>query len=173
MQGVEFESKNYKVSIGYYDLENRGIKIYAENLIDGSHNELLYKCNNNFLITTPTEDDTSQSVMLQEDKLIVSFFRNLVCFNIPDLTVKWNLELDKMPLYEFIQIENDLLIRGELQIFRISLEGEILWRTYGEDIWVNIDGKKEMQLIDDEIVLSDFNDKTYYFKIAETRGVTK
>ena len=100
-------------------------------------------------------------------------YQDLVCFKIPELTIEWNLQLDEMPIYEFLDIEDDILLRGELQIFRINMNGEIIWSTYGEDIWVNIEGKSEMQIKNAEVILTDFNGKEYRIKVSETREMPK
>ena len=99
-----------------------------------------------FWLSKKSDKDNSQTVKLNEDKIIIALHSNLLSFGIPDLNLLWNLEFDEFPIYEFIDIENDILLRGELQIFRITEFGQIIWSTYGEDIWVNIEGKREMQL---------------------------
>ncbi|MEN2402930.1 hypothetical protein GKZ90_0024300 [Flavobacterium sp. MC2016-06] len=58
-------------------------------------------------------------------------------------------------------IEDDFLVHGELQIFRITKEGEILWDFGGRDIWVNIEGKPEITFENNLIRLFDFESNEY------------
>ena len=67
----------------------------------------------------------------------------------------------RFDLFEFYELENGLLIRGELIIYRIDKEGNLIWRFGGKDIFVNIEGKPEVQIFNDYIILTDFSANEY------------
>lgn len=169
-QNIILKNQYFKVSIGYLRLEDETLSIGCEELKTAARYEVSFKVGSGFYLLARSKDDPAQSVKITRDRLILALSQELVCFKLPELTVEWNLDLDKMPVFEFIDIEDDILLRGELQIFRINMNGKIVWSTYGEDIWVNIHGEREMQLIDKQIVLTDFNGKKYYIDIANTRA---
>ena len=168
-QNIELENQEFKVTIGYTNHDDGTLEINSESLLDDNKHQITFESGEGFWLTKRTEKDDAQSVKLLSDKLIIALYQDLVCFKIPELTIEWHLELDEMPIYEFLDIEDDILLRGELQIFRINMNGEIIWSTYGEDIWVNIEGKPEMQIVNDHLILTDFNGQEYRFKVSETR----
>ncbi len=58
-------------------------------------------------------------------------------------------------------VEEDFIIYGELEIFRITKNGEIIWRFGGRDIWVSVDEKKPFNIESDKIRLFDFESNEY------------
>ncbi len=108
-----------------------------------------------------TPIDKSQSVKLCQQGLILSLGRTLVCLSWPELKLNWKLKPDMSCIFEFYDLEDDILLRGELEIFRISLRGEVVWSYGGMDIWVNIEGKPEVTILENSIKLIDFEANEY------------
>ena len=168
-QHIELENQDYKVSISYINREDGTLSIKSEDVKSGLKHEVNFKSGEGFWLTKKIEDDESQSVKIVNNKLVIALHQDLVCFKLPQLSIEWHQELDKMPIFEFLDIEDDIFLRGELQIFRIDLTGRIVWSTYGEGIWVNIEGNREMQIVNNQLVLTDFNGKKYYIDVSKTR----
>ncbi|OOV21031.1 hypothetical protein BXU11_17100 [Flavobacterium sp. LM5] len=77
------------------------------------------------------------------------------------MELQWRREFDFATVFEFYKIENDFITRGELEIKRITRNGEIVWSFGGRDIWVNIEGKTELKIENDIIRLFDFESNEY------------
>lgn len=126
--------------------------------------------NNNCLITgidggtylhVSDEMDKCQSVKLLHNNLILSTGFTFFSFNIEKQEIEWKLRPDISEIFEFYDLQDDFLLRGELEIHRIDKNGNIKWSYGGKDIWVNIDGKKEVCIENDKIKLTDFESNIY------------
>jgi hypothetical protein len=58
-----------------------------------------------------------------------------------------------------------LLSHGELEIARVSLSGDIIWRVSGKDIF-----SEGFQLVGDYVEAIDFNQEVYRFDITTGRS---
>ncbi|WP_207534863.1 hypothetical protein [Desertivirga arenae] len=101
------------------------------------------------------------SVKLIDDTLIMSLGIKFLAFDLTTGDVKWILQPDPASLFEFYELEDDFLLRGEMEIHRIDINGSLLWSFSGKDIWVNIDGEKEVRIGDNCIFLTDFQGNKY------------
>jgi hypothetical protein len=110
---------------------------------------------------TATEKDKSYSVKLIDNVLILSLGFTFLSFDIDKQEIKWKVRPDSAQIFEFYDLENDFLVRGEIEIHRIDLDGNIKWSYGGRDIWVSIDGKKEVQVEQGQIHLTDFAGNEY------------
>lgn len=111
---------------------------------------------------TASEDDASQSVKLDGEDLILSIGFTLLSFNLSEMLVNWKIRPDSAELFEFYDLEGDILVRGEMEIHRIDKKGNVIWSYGGRDIWVNIVGKKEIEIKKDTIKLIDFASNEYW-----------
>jgi len=107
------------------------------------------------------ESDSSQSVKLNENTLVLSLGTNFASFNVESQEIIWNIKPDLVAIFEFYDLEDDYLLRGELEMFRIDNNGNIKWKYAGKDIWVNNEGKKEVQIEENKIRLIDFEGNEY------------
>ena len=107
------------------------------------------------------EKDNSQSVKIDDNNLIMSLGFNFISLNLNQLTLNWNLKPDMAEVFEFYDFQNDYLLRGEVEIHRIDKKGQIKWSYGGRDIWVNMDGKPEVQIEENAIRLLDFDSNEY------------
>lgn len=110
---------------------------------------------------TTDEKERSYSIKLIDNVLIISLGFTFLSFDIDKQEIKWKIRPDLAEIFEFYDLGNDFLLRGETEIHRIDLEGNIKWSYAGGDIWVNIDGKKEVQIELDKIHLIDFQGNEY------------
>ena len=174
-QFIELENSSFKVTLDYFEnREETGnqLIITSFDLRNQKTNSLSFNCGAGFYFIKKTATEPTQTVKLVGNKLIVTFYQNLSCFNIEDeIFLDWELDFNDCPIYDFLDIEADILLRGELQIFRINRAGKIIWSTYGSDIWVNLEGEKEMVIEGDNIILTDFNGRKYTIKIEDTKTI--
>lgn len=110
---------------------------------------------------TANKIETSYSVKLEDEILYCSLGFTFIAFNIETQEIIWKIRPDTAEIFEFYDLDNDFLLRGELSIHRIDKSGNIKWEFGGRDIWVNIEGKKELEILQDRIKLIDFESNEY------------
>jgi len=107
------------------------------------------------------DKDKSQSVKLLSESLILSSGFTFFSFHMDRQEIEWKLRPDMGEVFEFYDLQDDYLLRGELEIHRIDRNGNIKWSYGGRDIWVNIDGKREVSIENNKIILTDFESNVY------------
>lgn len=101
------------------------------------------------------------SFIIEDDKIWIRICNKIYCFSIPTLDLIWHKEFDFATNFSFHKLKEDFIIYGEVEIFRITKNGEILWRFSGRDIWVNLEGKNPFSIESDKIRLFDFESNEY------------
>ena len=99
--------------------------------------------------------------IIDNDKIWIRICNKIYCLEIPSLDLIWNKEFDTFTNLSIYQHENDILIHGELEIFRITKEGDLIWSFGGRDIWINTQGKAEFSIENNVIRLFDFESNEY------------
>lgn len=155
------EEKEYLQRIEITDSDSSYLEISVFEGRNEINSGLISGINGGVWLHKETEENQGQSVQLSNGDLILSLGCNLVSIQIPTLKVNWNIVPDSAEIFEFYNLENDILLRGELQIHRIDLNGRIRWSYSGKNIWVNIDGKPEVTILENRIKLIDFNHDEY------------
>ena len=128
---------------------------------------------------TSDKESEGQSILINNDNLILSVGFTLISIDLQTLEINWKIIPDIAEIFEFYALENDMLLRGEIGIHRIDFNGNIKWTFTARDIWVNIDGKKEVKIEDNSIRLFDWESNEYLIdfngKIIEDKpfGVKK
>jgi hypothetical protein len=107
------------------------------------------------------ENHDSYSVKLVENCVVFGLGFTFFSFDLEKQEIKWQIKPDIGGIFEFYQIENDYLVRGEFEIHRINNLGKLIWSFSGRDIWFNIYGEKEIQIKNDQILLADFENNKY------------
>ena len=108
-----------------------------------------------------SDDQNGQSVKIDKNNLILSLGMNFISIDLNDLKLNWKLEPDMAEVFEFYDLENDYLLRGEVGIHRIDKTGKVKWTFLATDIWVNMEGRPEVEITDNSIKLLDFNSDQY------------
>lgn len=106
-------------------------------------------------------DANGQSVKIDNDNLILSLGMNFISIDLKDFKLNWKLEPDMAEVFEFYDLENDYLLRGEVGIHRIDKTGQVKWTFSATDIWVNMEGRSEVEITENSIKLLDFNSDQY------------
>jgi hypothetical protein len=106
-------------------------------------------------------DINCQSVKIDNDNLIISVGLNFISIDLNNLKLNWNLNNRGGAFFEFYDFLDDFLLRGETEIIRIDKMGNVKWSYSGFDIWVNMEGKSELNITDNSIILFDFNSSRY------------
>ncbi len=99
--------------------------------------------------------------IIEDNKLWILSGNEIYCLEIPSLKLIWKKDFDRITNFTLHKLEEDFIIYGELEIFRITKNGEIIWRFGGRDIWVSVDEKKPFNIESDKIRLFDFESNEY------------
>lgn len=149
---IELQNE-YKSNSLFVNIQKRDSEIYKNLEING--------LDGGFYLHKSTEDDKSQSIKLNENNLIMSLGFTILSLNLNEIEINWILRPDIAELFEFYDLENDILLRGEHRIFRIDKNGNVKWEYGGRDIWVNLEGKSEVNIEENKIRLFDFESNEY------------
>lgn len=136
---LEYISRHYIV-VKELGIEISNITIYESNSASGIYEDT-------FAVT--------------DNKLLVISGNEIYCLEIPSLKLIWHKEFDQAANFALYKLEEDFIIYGEIGIFRITKEGEIVWSFWGRDIWVNLEGKNPFSVENDKIRLFDFESNEY------------
>ena len=104
---------------------------------------------------------TENSFIINDNKIWICISNKIYCLEIPSLKLIYHKKLDSVTNFTIYKFKDDVIIHGELEIFRITKLGDIKWSFSGKDIWVNIEGKQEVEIKDDRIKLIDFENNEY------------
>jgi hypothetical protein len=159
---IEFEKNIPIIEI----VENGGfysaIKIDIKNNKNLNSSCVLTGIDGAFILYPKTKDkNESQSVFIKNDNLILSLGFTLISIDLNTLNTNWKIRPDCAEIFEFYEIENDILLRGEIGIHRIDFNGNIKWTFSARDIWVNMDGKEEVKIESNIIRLFDWESNEY------------
>lgn len=104
---------------------------------------------------------SKNSALVDDDKLLICCGDTLFCLSLPTLDLLWKTKADTVTCFQVFKLNNDYLVHGELDISRVDREGKIKWQFGGVDIFVNTEGKDEILLNSDHIILTDFSGADY------------
>lgn len=163
LENKVIEAKNYSKIIDLSDTGALGSLLAIK--ITNNHGDtkscLITGIDGGSYLHVSDDKDKSQSVKLLGDNLILSSGFTFFSFNLEKQEIEWKLRPDMAEVFEFYDLRDDFLLRGELEIHRIDRNGNVKWSYGGRDIWVNIDGKKEVSIENDKIILTDFDSNVY------------
>lgn len=88
--------------------------------------------------------------------------------------VVWRIQADDAICFHLYSDPDDasaVIVHGELQIAKVSLDGALLWQVSGADIFVQPDGSKALTFETGAVVARDWNGWVYTIN-SMTGGVT-
>lgn len=122
--------------------------------------DVLYSC----LVLAPggASGVHSASSILHDSKCILAVSSYLVCLQLPDLNLLWHVQVDPASCFGVYHVSahDSYITHGELEITRVSYNGEILWSSSGKDIFSN-----GFTLHDEVVKVIDFNGETYQIEL--------
>jgi hypothetical protein len=96
-------------------------------------------------------------------KLYVVVGNQLCCLSLPNLEKRWSIRADTATcfgVYASSRSES-LVVHGELEISKVSLDGRMIWSASGGDIFTG-----ELKIYEDRIEVADFNNGQYRIDVA-------
>ncbi|AYN03522.1 hypothetical protein [Flavobacterium sp. 140616W15] len=104
---------------------------------------------------------TEKSFIIEDDRIWICVCNKVYCLEIPSLNLVWRKEIDFITNFSIHKIQDDFIIHGELDIKRITKDGETIWSFGGRNIWVNQEGRTEFNIENNQIHLFDFESNEY------------
>ena len=138
------------------------IKLDVQNINNSIKSCILTGIDGAFVLYPKTKNSNEgQSIIIKNDSLILSLGFTLISINLKTLKVDWKIRPDSAEILEFYELENDILLRGEMGIHRIDFNGKVKWTFTARDIWINMNGKNEIKIHEKTIDLIDWDDNEY------------
>ena len=135
-----------------YPTSQHGIKIFQDDSI----------IDNCVIIASGGATSVNQnSSLVDNDQLLICCCDTVFCLTLPDLELKWKTRADEATCFQIFKQQDDYIIHGEIQVTKLSKNGQIKWQFGGADIFVSIDNEEAFKLERDGIILTDFA-KTKY-----------
>ena len=103
------------------------------------------------------------SVIYENSRLLICCADNIFCLSIPSLQLIWKTKADSTTCFEIYKYEEDYIVHGEIEISRISKDGQVLWQQSGADIFTTLKGGKDFELTKDFIIAKDFESRVYKY----------
>jgi hypothetical protein len=105
----------------------------------------------------------AHSAFIHDDSLILAIGDHIARLGLPSLDLFWSLEADQITCFgvHYSQKHECIVSHGELEICRISMNGEIDWRAGGKDIFTG-----ELNILEDQVLVTDFYEEKYSIDIT-------
>ncbi len=103
------------------------------------------------------------SAVIVGENLLVSIGNSVCCFEIPSLTIRWQRQVDTATSFG-VYVSPDkkgIISHGELEIAKVSFDGELLWSASGKDIFT-----EGFKIFPDHIEVIDFNHEQYKITLS-------
>jgi hypothetical protein len=103
------------------------------------------------------------SATIVQSKLFVAMGNSICCFTLPSLEIDWRTKVDIATCFRvYYSVGNNCLIsHGEVEIVRLNLEGDIVWKASGADIFT-----EGFSLFSDRIEVIDYYHAKYRIDIV-------
>jgi outer membrane protein assembly factor BamB len=173
------------VDIGRYTVKFDGNPIYKEGSADNPHSYDAIYCDDNDAFSTQHDiaiflsgellkrvligsswGSTTihkTSYVFEPDRVVICCSDTVFCLSIPDLSLLWKTKADDATCFEIFKYKSDYIIHGELQISRLSHNGELVWQQSGADIFTTIDSNGDFLITDNYILATDWEKRIYKF----------
>ena len=104
------------------------------------------------------------SQIVKGNRITICCSDTVFCLSIPELELNWKIKSDEATCFEIFELKEDYIVHGELEISRISWNGEIVWQRAGADIFTTLEGKDDDFLVaEDSIIATDWENRKYRF----------
>ena len=102
------------------------------------------------------------SLVIVDDRCFVGVGDHVVALSLPNLVKLWAKKLDPATCFgvHYMKNRDCLIVHGELEISRVSMDGIIYWSSSGKDIF-----SEGIELFEDHVEVVDFNMEKYSIDI--------
>jgi len=176
---IKIQSEDFEITLKYEDKYTPGSADYSTSytkeywlsetnffntcygVMVGPLDEPLFSC----VLVTHAGFTTphAHSAFIHDDSLILAIGDHIACLGLPSLDLIWSLKADQVTCFgvHYSQKHECIVSHGELEICRISMNGEMDWRAGGKDIFTG-----EVNVLADQVLVTDFNEEKYSIDIT-------
>jgi len=148
--------QHYKNEQEYRPRTQIGVKLYdGENIIS---NSLISSTGGASGIHKTSQTITNNSIT-------ICCADSVFNLSIPRLKLQWMSKADDATCFQIFKYKEDFIIHGELNITRLSSNGEIMWQNSGADIFITEKGEENFELKNEIITVKDWNNHLYKFNM--------
>ena len=110
----------------------------------------------------------AHSLALLDDCCCAAVANRVVCMGLPQLALRWQVEGDQATCFGLHPTRDraSLVVHGELEISRLTLDGQKIWSCSGRDIFSG-----ELKVDEKVVHAVDFNGATYAISLDDGRIV--
>lgn len=104
-----------------------------------------------------------RSAIIIVDRLFLAIGNQVCAFSLPSLDLVWHVETDLATCFGVVAVpdQQGLISHGEIEIGRLTLDGSVVWRQSGRDIFTGT-----LTLHRTWVHVTDWNGDTYRFDLA-------
>lgn len=135
-------------------------------LIQGDSSLEIKVINNDKLVTTkliesryPGIKDVHLMEIRGNDCLLILYEDVVYDLSLPELTFKWIFPIEGTG-FAIYQYKSDFIIHGELNLYRLTKDGEIVWQRSGNDILTTPEGV-DLEITETFLQVKDFEYNEY------------
>lgn len=104
-----------------------------------------------------------RTAVVSGGRLFLAIGNHVCAFKLPSLEHEWDLETDAATCFGVVAVagQDALISHGELEIMRLSLDGAVVWRQAGRDIFTG-----ELTIDTTGVQVTDWNGDRYRYNVA-------
>lgn len=101
------------------------------------------------------------SYLVHANTLLICVGNSVFSICLTTFSLKWTLVCDSSCCFGLLKMKNQFLIHGELELTAVNVNGSVLWKFYGKDIFVSHDDHDVLSVLEDKIIARDWSGNTY------------
>ena len=167
------DETNYSLNSVYNSRSYSSEYLFTDNQENSSKHGLLVqdKSGNNYnciLIADGASLVHENSLVIVDDSCFVAVGDHIAALSLPDLDKLWAKKLDESTCLGVYYMEyiNCMIIHGELEIKRVSMDGIVRWSSSGKDIF-----SEGIKIFEDHVEVVDYNMDRYSINIVNGESV--
>lgn len=102
-----------------------------------------------------------RSYLIKQNVLFICCGDSVYALDLPTLDLKWKKQLDMATCFGLYDFNDAIIVHGEVEISKITLDGEVNWQFSGRDIFVNLNGESILKIENSTIIAVDFEGYRY------------
>jgi len=106
----------------------------------------------------------TNSLIVEPHRLVICCADSVFCLAIPTLLLQWKTKADVTTCFEIFKYKSDYIVHGEMEISRLSADGDLIWQQSGADIFVSAKSNKNNFVVTNNYILAtDWGNRIYKF----------
>jgi hypothetical protein len=105
-----------------------------------------------------------RSMIARRRRCYIAVGDHVLCLKIPDFELIWKTKADPATVFGLYSLPNEdgLVVHGELEVSRLTMNGDLVWSKSGADIFSGA-----FTLTETHAEVEDFGNRRYRFRLAD------